>query len=750
MEGQRSIIPEGSGIEPRELLRVRAQRSIDPGEAVSRYGLLAIWMLLIVVFSLARPEIFLSRANFANILGSQATLVMLTVGMIIPMTVGEFDISMAGLVSACLMLTGVLNVQYAWPIGGVVAVTFLFALAVGVINAVIVVRVGVNSLVATLGMGTLLMGAAYGISGVSIIGLSQTLMMVSRTKVLGIQLAFYYGLLLTFALWYVQRFTPLGRNMYFTGANREVARLSGVQVDRLRAGSLIASSLIAAVAAVILAGVLGSADPNAASGYLLPPFAAAFLGATAITPGRFNPWGAFIAVYFLITGIVGLQILGLSGWIEQVFYGGALVLAVVLSRIAAEKLKSKGLSVTTNSSGQQHATKQEVDVNNIGRTQPRRATGCGSKGHLLFTATAAMLAGALVGQVQVSSCFAQEAKQIVAEAEQPKTKAPNLPAIDAGTKLKGKTIFYLSAGLSFPFSQEVLKGVQDASAALGMTVVTADAMAAGSAGASSYIDRAISQHSAAIILQGVDAYTVQASLADAKAAHIPVITVAALPPGELAKEVADMGVSSSVNFSVAEVGKVMAAYVAANTAPDAHVALISCSTFRTDEIVAKEFTAELARLCPKCVLTVKDSPLMQWQTTLPSLARTLITVDPAITFIVPSVDAMVPGIKPAIIAVGAGDKVKIVSNNAQLPDMQAIATKKDQEVADVGASNERMGWATVDQIARLLTGHPPTTDSQPLRLFTVDNIDQVNLKEPAYTWYGPFDFKAYYRKLWGL
>ena len=117
-------------------------------------------------------------------------------------------------------------------------------------------------------------------------------MTIARTKLFGIQLAFYYGLLVTLALWYVQRFTPLGRNLYFTGANREVARLSGVQVDRLRAGSLIASSLIAALAAIILAGVLGSADPNAGSGYLLPPFAAAFLGATAITPGRFNPWGA--------------------------------------------------------------------------------------------------------------------------------------------------------------------------------------------------------------------------------------------------------------------------------------------------------------------------------------------------------------------------------------------------------------------------------------------------------------------------
>jgi ribose transport system substrate-binding protein len=371
---------------------------------------------------------------------------------------------------------------------------------------------------------------------------------------------------------------------------------------------------------------------------------------------------------------------------------------------------------------------------------------------LLFSVVTfvASLAGTIAVLAETAAVPAQEARQIVSTAELPNTEAPDLPTIDVGQKLKGKSIFYLSAGLSFPFSQEVLKGVQDASGVLGMTVVTADAMAAGSPGASSYIDRAISQGSAAIVLQGIDPYTVQASLADAKAAHIPVITVAALPPGSLSKQLSDMGVSASVNFSVAEVGKLMAAYVAANAAPDAHVTLISCSTFRTDEIVAAEFTRELRRLCPKCVLTEKDSPLMQWQTTLPSLARTLVTVDPTLTFIVPSVDAMVPSIKPAIIAMGAGDKIKIVSNNAQLPDLQAIATKKDQEVADVGASNERMGWATVDQIARLLTGHPPVADAQPLRLFTTDNIEQIDLKQPAFTWYGPFDFKAHYRKLWGM
>lgn len=318
----------------------RQASRIDFGEVVNRYGLLMAWVVLILAFSIASPDIFFSRANFANIFGSQAILVVMTIGMIVPLTVGEFDLSMSGLVSTCLMLIGILNVQQGWPIGWVFLVVFLLALVVGAFNAFVIVRIGVSSLVVTLGMGTLLMGASYGISGLSIIGISPVLTDIARTKLFGIQMAFYYGVLLTFIWWYVQRFTPLGRNMLFTGANPQVARLSGINVDLLRAGSLVTSSMTGALAAIILAGVLGSADPNAATGYLLPPFAAAFLGATAITPGRFNAWGAFIAVYFLVTGIVGLQILGLSGWIEQVFYGGALVSAVTLSRIAADRLKT--------------------------------------------------------------------------------------------------------------------------------------------------------------------------------------------------------------------------------------------------------------------------------------------------------------------------------------------------------------------------------------------------------------------------
>jgi ribose transport system permease protein len=88
-----------------------------------------------------------------------------------------------------------------------------------------------------------------------------------------------------------------------------------------------------AIAGVLYVGTTAAADPSSGLTVLLPAFAAAFLGATSVNPGRFNPWGTIISVYFLVTGITGLSILGVSTFVQDLFYGGALVIAVTLSQI---------------------------------------------------------------------------------------------------------------------------------------------------------------------------------------------------------------------------------------------------------------------------------------------------------------------------------------------------------------------------------------------------------------------------------
>jgi ribose transport system permease protein len=152
-------------------------------------------------------------------------------------------------------------------------------------------------------------------------------------RFLDIPFAFWYVLLAAIALWYVFDLTPVGRRLLFVGRGREVARLNGVGVDRVRAGSLIASGAIAAVAGAVYAGALGSADPTSGQSFLLPSFAAAYLGATTISPGRFNPLGTLVAVYFLATGITGLTMMGVPLWVTNVFNGGALIVAVTISQL---------------------------------------------------------------------------------------------------------------------------------------------------------------------------------------------------------------------------------------------------------------------------------------------------------------------------------------------------------------------------------------------------------------------------------
>jgi ribose transport system permease protein len=201
------------------------------------------------------------------------------------------------------------------------------------------VLLGLDSLIVTLGTSTFISGLILWMSNSQTVsGVSEDLIdWVVVKQLFGIPLAFYYGIAIGLVMFYVFEFMPVGRRLLFVGRGRSVARLSGIRVVRLRWGAFAISGMISAFAGVLYAGTLGSADPTSALSFLLPAFAAAFLGATTIQPGRFNPIGSIAAVYFLVTGITGLQLLGVQTFVQQLFYGGALVLAVALSQLARRR-----------------------------------------------------------------------------------------------------------------------------------------------------------------------------------------------------------------------------------------------------------------------------------------------------------------------------------------------------------------------------------------------------------------------------
>jgi ribose transport system permease protein len=304
-----------------------------------RLALPVVWIIVIAVFGALKPGTFLTSANFANIFGSQAVLVILALALIVPLTAGDYDLSVAATLTFAAMLIAVLNVNDGWDIVPAILVALAAGMLIGAVNGFFVITLGVDSLIATLGTGTFVQGLVLWISGSNTIsGVSNHLVSaVLLTKVFGIPIEFFYDIAVCAILWYFFEFTAVGRRLLFVGRGRDVARLTGLRVGRLRWGALMASGFLGALAGTLYVGTGGGADPTSGLEFLLPAFAAAFLGGTTIMPGRFNPWGTVIAAYFLITGITGLQLLGVASFIQQLFYGAALVIAVALSEAARRR-----------------------------------------------------------------------------------------------------------------------------------------------------------------------------------------------------------------------------------------------------------------------------------------------------------------------------------------------------------------------------------------------------------------------------
>lgn len=304
--------------------------------AVERWALLIAWALLVLGLGALRPEQMFAWNSHATMLGSSAMIVALTLALLIPLTAGDFDLSVAAVMGLSSMLIAVLNARLGLPILPALGLALLAGAAVGALNAFFVLYFGIHSLIVTLGSGYFVGGVILWVSDAqTVAGVSMGLVRaVILNRLLGVPLGFWYAAALAVLIWYAFQHTGLGRRLLFVGRGREVARLSGVHVGRMRAGALVASGVVAAFAGVLYTGMRGAADPTSALSFLLPAFAAAYLGSTAIYPGRFNAPGALLAVVFLSTGIMGLNFLGVDSFVQNLFYGGGLLLAVALSQLA--------------------------------------------------------------------------------------------------------------------------------------------------------------------------------------------------------------------------------------------------------------------------------------------------------------------------------------------------------------------------------------------------------------------------------
>jgi ribose transport system permease protein len=318
-------------------------RSVPPraarlahGLAFDRIGAVYVLLGIIVLFSLWVPDTFPNLATAKQILNANAITALGALSITIPLAARVFDLSFAGVMTLTGVVVAHLIAKDGVPLVPAVALALAVGLGVGLINAIVVVVMRIDSFIGTLATGSLLAALITMVTNevpITDAKLGDGFAKIGQTSIDGVTLGVVYCAVVAIAIWYLLEHTATGRRLYATGFNPDAARLAGVRVDRLRFVSLVASGGLAGATGVILASTLGSGSPSAGTPYLLPAFAAAFLGATQLKHGRFNAGGTIIAVLLLGTGVTGLALANAPQWAGDMFVGVVLIAALALTGI---------------------------------------------------------------------------------------------------------------------------------------------------------------------------------------------------------------------------------------------------------------------------------------------------------------------------------------------------------------------------------------------------------------------------------
>ena len=312
--------------------------------AISVWGLLVLLIMLIIGFSILKPDTFPTAFNFRSIVSNKSIQALVALAVFIPMVANHFDLSSGFMLGFSQVLAIGLQSQSGQGLPWVVACLLVLLLGafVGLINGLLVTRVRMDSFIATLGTGTMLYGLnAWYTGGQQVLGLlPKSFLAISGAIHIGgfsLPAPALYVLAVSIGLWIVFEYLPLGRHLYVLGANPRAAELNGISARRYVTLAFIASSTLAAFAGIVLQSQLQVGQSSVGQEYLLPAFTAALLGATSIRPGRVNVWGTILAVAVLAVTVAGLNQLGAPFFVEPLFNGAMLILAVGLAVTASRR-----------------------------------------------------------------------------------------------------------------------------------------------------------------------------------------------------------------------------------------------------------------------------------------------------------------------------------------------------------------------------------------------------------------------------
>ena len=313
----------------------RAKR-LAHGLAFDRIGAVYVWLGIVVLFSLWVPETFPNVATAKQILNANAITALAALSITIPLSARVFDLSFAGVITLTGVVVAHLIAKNGVPLVPAIGIALAVGVGIGVINGIVVVVMKIDSFIGTLATGSLIAALVTMVTKevpITDAKLGGAFAKIGQTSIDGVTLGVLYCVVVAVAIWYLLEHTATGRRLYATGFNPDAARLAGVPTDRLRFMALVVSGGLAGATGIILASMLGSGSPTAGTPYLLPAFAAAFLGATQLKHGRFNAGGTIIAVLLLGTGVTGLALANAPQWAGDMFVGVVLIAALALTGI---------------------------------------------------------------------------------------------------------------------------------------------------------------------------------------------------------------------------------------------------------------------------------------------------------------------------------------------------------------------------------------------------------------------------------
>ena len=299
-----------------------------------KYSALYLWALFMIVFTLAEGTTFLSWTSAKLVFTDPAVFTgTLALAFLVPLATGTYDLAIGAQMSLALVVSATLASNDTTPDLLAMVIALGACAIAGFVSGFFVVKLKVNSFIATLGMSQVITAVILWTSDQSINdAFEDGYRDIGRRELFGLPLYWYFMMLLAVIVWYVFEHTPVGRHMFAVGGNPEAARLAGLRSDRLIWGSLVASGVIAGFGGIIYGWKIGNYASTVGPGYLFPAIAAVFFGASQLK-GRPNVWGTFIALYALAWGIKGLQLTFTTGtrWIEPLFQGVSLLAAVSLA-----------------------------------------------------------------------------------------------------------------------------------------------------------------------------------------------------------------------------------------------------------------------------------------------------------------------------------------------------------------------------------------------------------------------------------